>query len=158
MTSPLRWWAGAWLVAAVGSGLAAEPAASAPRIASKEEYLSCMQAQDAIEAKKEQLVAQEKKLKAQDAKFQAAEADLAAQVKRHAPASDHEVRSYNHAVAARNASAQAFNRDNQALQRALAQFNEWVADNNARCGSLRFSPEDVEAVNEERRNSGLPQR
>ena len=140
------------------AGAEAPPPPPTPRIATKDEYLTCMRAQDAIEAKKEQLVDQEKKLKVMDAKFRAAEADLAAQVKRHAPASDHEVRSYNKAVAARNASAQAFNRDNQALQRAQAQFNELVLDNNARCGSLRFALEDKEAADEERRNSGLPSR
>lgn len=133
------------------SSLAAGAAPAEPRLATKDEYLACLVAQSAIDAKKTRLGDSEVKLKERAAKFQAAEADLASQVKKHAPATNAEIESYNRAISARNASARSVNSESLALQKEQAALNELIFATNAQCGRLLVSREVAQAAEDEHR-------
>jgi hypothetical protein len=129
----------------------AESIAQEPRVATKNEYLSCLQEMSSIEGKRADLSAKEGKHKERAAKFQAAEADLATQVKRHLPATKKEIESYNRAVAARNASAESLNKDSMSLQQQQTALNNQIFQTNAQCSAIVVSPEDAQAAEEEHR-------
>lgn len=139
------------LLAASAFGQAAsEPPASAPRLATKEEYLACLDAQDRLDWQRAALTDAERKLQAQSAKVQAADADLAAQVKKHRPSSQAEVASYNRAIGVRNQHVETLNREARALQAAQDKFNGRVFESNARCLGLMVSAEVAAAGDAER--------
>ena len=135
---------------------AAGPAASAPRMATKEEYLACVLANESLEAKRTAFAERDTRQRAQAAKFQAAEADLAAQVKRHAPSKKAERESYNRAVEARNASAESLNRETRAIQAEQAALNTLILETNTRCGGILVSAEIIKDVEAGRRDVPTP--
>jgi hypothetical protein len=132
-----------------------ESIAQEPRLATKNEYLSCLQEMSSIEGKRGDLSAKEAKHKERAAKFQAAEADLAAQVKKHTPSTKKEIESYNRAVAARNASAESLNKDSMSLQQQQTALNKQILETNAECSAITVSPEDAQAAEEEHRKRSV---
>ncbi|MFZ5550186.1 MAG: hypothetical protein ACOZJX_15940 [Pseudomonadota bacterium] len=136
----------------------AERAASAPHLATKDDYAACLDAQDRLEWQRAALNDAERMLQAQAAKVQAADADLAAQVKKHRPSNQAEVASYNRAVETRNRSVDALNREVRALQAAQDAFNSRVFDSNARCLGLMVPAEVAASVKAERVHRQSPKR
>lgn len=123
---------------------------SAPRLATKEEYRACLDAQDRLEEQRTALTDAERKLQSQASRVQAADADLAAQLKKHQPSNNAERASYNRAVEVRNRHVDTLNREARALQAAQDAFNRRVFDSNARCLGLMVSSEVADAVAAER--------
>jgi hypothetical protein len=117
---------------------------SAPRTATKAEYLACLIDKATIDKRSRSLEQRDRALKDLDLKFQAAEADLAEQVRRKRPTSQKEIESYNRAVAARNKSAERFNEQGRSVQQDQRALNGFIFDTNARCGNL-LVPAEVAA-------------
>lgn len=146
---------GALLLTILPTAALAQTSPQEPRLATKDEYLSCLVAKSSIEARKSALLEKDGKLRDKAAKFQKAEADLAAQVKKHTPSTRKEIESYNRAVDSRNASVQTFNKESMDLQQEQAALNKQIFENNARCGGILVTPEDARAAEEElRKRSG----
>jgi hypothetical protein len=129
----------------------ADPAASAPRVSTRDEYVACLDANDAIGARRARFVERERALSQLAVRFQAAEAALAAQVQKHVPATKGEVASYNKAIEQRNADAASFNAATRELQRENAALNAYIVASNARCGGMLVPDDVVKAVDEERK-------
>lgn len=143
---------------AFGQPADAGPPASAPRLATKDEYRACLDAQDRLEWQRAALTDAEKKLQSQAAKVQAADTDLAAQLKKHQPSNQAERASFNRAVETRNRQVDILNREARALQAAQDAFNRRVFDSNARCLGLMVSSEVADAVTAERATRQTPPR
>jgi hypothetical protein len=114
----------------------ADPAASAPRVSTRDEYVACLDANDAIGARRARFVERER---------------AAAQVQKHVPATKGEVASYNKAIEQRNADAASFNDATRELQRENAALNAYIVASNARCGGMLVPDDVVKAVDEERK-------
>jgi hypothetical protein len=168
-TSGARWWVdrpdlnrlaatlpGAWALLILPWAALAQPSPPEPRLASKDDYLSCLVATSSIEARKAALAEKDGQLKAKAAKFQEAETDLAAQVKKHPPTTKKEIESYNKAIDSRNASVETLNKASRGLQQELAALNKLIFEANARCGSMLVRPEDAQAAEEEHRARRSP--
>jgi predicted nucleic acid-binding Zn-ribbon protein len=146
-----------WLFASLSLSALANAAAQAPQLSTKDEYLACLKAQSAIEARKASLQDRDRGLKERAAKFQWAEADLNAQVRKHPPATQKEIESYNKAIALRNASAASLNKASASLLEEQAALNKRIIEVNSSCGALVVSTEDAQAAEEEYRRGSRAQ-
>ncbi len=132
--------------------LSSTSAQDAPaRLATREQYVACLESGDEIERRTQALTRREQEHKELSAKFEAADRRLSAQVQRHVPRTKAEVESYNQAVAKRNAAVKDFNERARSIERDQVALNALVLQTNATCGTLLISLEVKEAVDAERR-------
>lgn len=133
----------------------AQPAhAAEPRLASKEEYVACLDNEEELESGRASLMRRRDELKQLSAKFKAADDKFNAQVRQHAPSSKADIQSYNRAVENRNQHVKEFNERGRALEREQAQLNARVVQHNAKCSSLLVDSEMKDAVANERKDRG----
>jgi chromosome segregation ATPase len=133
----------------------AQPAQEAEsRLASKEEYAACLDAEDEFERNRVSLIRRQEELKQLSAKFKAADDKFNAQVRQHAPSSKAEIQSYNRAVENRNQHVKEFNERGRTLQREQSQLNARVVEHNTKCSSLVVDTETRDLVAQERKNRG----
>jgi chromosome segregation ATPase len=125
-----------------------------PRLASKEEYVVCLDEEDELERNRVILTRRQEELKQLSAKFKAADDRFNAQVRQHAPSSKVEIQSYNRAIETRNKQVKEFNERGRALQREQSLLNTKVVEHNTKCGSLAVDIEIKDAVAQERKNRG----
>lgn len=131
-----------WLLLPPCVSVAAE---ESPRIATRQEYAACLDAQDAISMSEAALGRQNDDLRTFALKLQAADELLSAQVRRHTPRTQAELASYNRAVGSRNVAAQQFNERSADLRKAQEALNDRIFRMNEQCATLLI-PSDVKAM------------
>ena len=121
-----------------------------PLVATREEYIACLDQDDEIERNRLALARKDDDLKQLSVKFKIADEKLNGQVRQHAPTTKTEVESYNRAIDRRNQDVKDFNTRSRALQIEQNRFNTVVLEQNARCGSLAVDTEMKNLVAKER--------
>jgi hypothetical protein len=133
-----------------GAQSPAKPAASAPRVVSKDELRSCMATESALAERRKALEARAVTNQAEVVAIRAEAAKLAEDQKNVDTDDERKVRAFKRVVDAHNTRVQAANAAKEVFRTDLDSLNKSLTAYNEKCGGIAFRKEDKEAILKER--------
>ena len=128
----------------------AQPAASAPRIVSRDELRVCMNTESELATRRKALEARATVNQAEVVAIRAEATKMAEDQKNVDTEDERKVRQFKRVIDAHNARVQAANATREAFRADLETLNKGLVTYNAQCGGIAFKKEDKDALLKER--------
>jgi predicted RNase H-like nuclease (RuvC/YqgF family) len=128
----------------------AGPAASAPRVVSRDELRTCMNTESTLLERRKALEARAATNQAEVVAIRAEAAKMAEDQKAVDAEDERKVRAFKRVIDAHNARVQAANTARETFRTDLDSLNKGLVSYNETCGSIAFKKEDKDAILKER--------